>query len=280
VSLFSDAAESSVNLVAALTALIALSIAARFADANHPYGHDKAEYFSSGTEGGLILVAAAIIIYSAVDRLFSPKPLEPLGPGLGVALLAAGINFWVARLMLRVARQYDSITIEADARHLLTDVWTSLAVVTGLLVIVVAPPAWQVLDPLIAIAVAVHIILTGVELVKRSLDGLMDTALPLADIDGIETAIRHVVGSQAEFHGLRTRKAGARRFIEFHLLLPGKMTVQDSHDLCERIEQEIAKHLLHTFVTIHVEPREDPLSWDDLQEPSARPPVTGTHLGS
>jgi divalent metal cation (Fe/Co/Zn/Cd) transporter len=126
----------------------------------------------------------------------------------------------------------------------------------------------------------VHIIMTGVELVKRSLDGLMDTALPLADIDGIETAIRHVVGSQAEFHGLRTRKAGARRFIEFHLLLPGKMTVQDSHDLCERIEQEIAERLHHTFVTIHVEPREDPLSWEELREPSARPPVTGTHLGS
>jgi cation diffusion facilitator family transporter len=280
VSLFSDAAESSVNLVAALTALIALTIAARFADANHPYGHDKVEYFSSGTEGGLILVAAAIIIYSAVDRLLSPKPLEPLGPGLGVALLAAGINFWVARLMLRVAHQYDSITIEADARHLLTDVWTSLAVVAGLLVIVVAPPAWQVLDPLIAIAVAVHIIATGVELVKRSLDGLMDTALPAADINGIETAIRHVVGNQAEFHGLRTRKAGARRFIEFHLLLPGEMTVQDSHDLCERIEQEIAERLHYTFVTIHVEPREDPLSWNDLQEPSARPPVTGTHLKS
>lgn len=263
VSLFSDAAESSVNLVAAMMALTALTLAARYADARHPYGHDKVEYFSSGMEGGLILVAAAVIIYTAIHRLLEPQPLEPLGPGLIVALLAALINYLVARLMLRVARQNDSIVIEADARHLLTDVWTSLGVVAGLLVVLLAPPRWQVLDPLVAIAVGVHIIATGIELVRRSLEGLLDTALPDQDVAGIERSIRSIVGGEAEFHGLRTRKAGARRFVEFHLLLPGRMTVQQSHDLCEAIEREIGDRLGNVSVTIHVEPLEDPLSWDD-----------------
>ena len=265
ISLFSDAAESTVNLVAGITALTALTIAARYADANHPYGHDKVEYFSSGVEGGLILTAAGIIIYSAVVRLRMPAPLETLGPGLAVALVAAAINFGVARLMLRVAKEYDSITIEADAHHLLTDVWTSVAVVAGLLVVMFAPPTWQVLDPLIAIAVGLHIISTGVSLVRRSLDGLMDTALPNEDVASIKAAIQHIAGATAVFHGLRTRKAGARRFIEFHLLLPGRATVQDSHDLCERIEREIANRLAIVSVTIHVEPLEDPVSWDDPQ---------------
>jgi cation diffusion facilitator family transporter len=273
VGLFSDAAESSVNLIAGITALTALIIAARYADAKHPYGHDKVEYFSSGMEGGLIMVAAGIIVYSAVARLLAPQPLEPLGPGLGIAVLAAAINFWVARSMLRVARAYDSITIEADAYHLLTDVWTSLAVVAGLLVVMFAPPAWQVLDSLIAIAVGVHITSTGIDLVRRSLDGLMDTALPAGDIVSIETAIQQLTDERAAFHGLRTRKVGRRRFIEFHLLLPGQTTVQDSHDLCERIEKEIAQRLDNTSVTIHVEPLEDPLSWDDPQAKAAEPPV-------
>lgn len=255
VSLWSDALEAFVNLAAGLVALGALTLAGRLADERHAYGHDKAEYFSSGVEGTLILVAAASIIWSATHRFVTPQPLEHLGPGLVVAVLAGAMNFATARVMLRVAKQHDSITIEADARHLLTDVWTSAGVI-GALVVVMLHPAWIWLDPLIAIAVGVHIIFTGIDLLRRSADGLMDAALPPAELGQVQSLIRAALPGEASFHALRTRKAGSRRFIEFHLLVPGSMSVAASHVLCDRIEASIEQHLRHTATTIHVEPRE------------------------
>jgi len=260
VGLLSDAAESLVNLTAALVAFTMLSIAARPPDKNHTYGHDKAEYYSSGVEGTLILIAAASIIFTAVQRLLNPQPLGNLEIGSAIALAASAINFGVSRTMLRVAKKHDSIALEADAHHLMTDVWTSVGVVVG--VGLVRLTGWQLLDPLIAIAVALNIIIVGVGLLRRSIQGLMDTALPQAEIDEVQAAITRIAGERTPYHGLRTRKSGSRRFIDLHLLLPGRTTVQKSHDLVERIETEIEGRLPHTFVTIHVEPQEDAASWD------------------
>lgn len=260
VGLLSDAIESFVNLAAALIAFTAITIASRPADSNHTYGHDKAEYFSSGAEGTLILLAAATIIYSAIHRLLNPAPLENLSIGVAVALVASAINFGVSRIMLRVARQEDSIALEADAHHLMTDVWTSVGVVGG--IILVGITGWQVLDPLLAIAVGINIIWMGVQLLRRSTAGLMDVTLPGEEVAVIQTAINHVAGADTPYHALRTRKSGSRRFIDFHLLLPGQTTVQESHDLVTKIESAIELDLPKTYVTIHVEPREDAASWD------------------
>lgn len=256
VSLFSDAAESLVNLAAGLMAFWMLTVAARPADAGHAYGHDKAEYFSSGVEGALILVAAISIIYAAMERFAHPLPLTHLAPGLMVSGLAALVNLAAARMLLKVAQEKDSITLEADARHLLTDVWTSAGVLAGLAVVMFAPPAWQVLDPVMAVLVGANIVMTGVRLLRRSLDGLMDAALPAQEISFIEAVIRSMLPNGASFHNLRSRKAGPRRFIEFHLLLPGATSVQASHELCDRIEEGLALQLAQTSVIIHVEPAE------------------------
>ncbi|KAB2842766.1 MAG: cation transporter [Burkholderiales bacterium] len=256
VSLLSDAIEALVNLAAGLVALGAVTIAARPADDRHAYGHDKAEYFSSGVEGALILVAALGIVWAALHRLAAPQPLQHLGVGLAVALLAAGANLFTARTMLQAARQHDSITLEADARHLLTDVWTSVVVVAGLAV-VWAMPAWSVLDPLLAIAVAVHILWTGLALLRRSIDGLMDAALPEAETQRAQAIIAAQLAPDATFHALRSRKSGARRFLDFHLLVPGHTTVDEAHRLCDRIEQALRAELAQASITIHVEPREN-----------------------
>lgn len=255
VSLLSDALEALVNLAAGLVALTALTIAEQPADDRHTYGHDKAEYFSTGVEGALILFAAGSIIYAGWSRFAHPILPDNLGWGIFVGLLAAAMNYTTARLMLKVAAKHDSVTIEADAKHLLTDVWTSAGVLGGLLVLVFMPD-WKILDPLIAIAVGLHIVITGVELLRRSVDGLMDAALSPREIHKTEELIRAELPSGASFHALRTRKAGATRFIEFHLLLPGNTSVIESHALCDRLEASIAGHLAKTSVTIHVEPNE------------------------
>jgi cation diffusion facilitator family transporter len=255
VSLWSDAVEALVNLAAGLVALGALTLAEQPADDRHAYGHDKAEYFSSGVEGALILFAAIAIIWSAVQRIVSPQPLEQLGVGMLVAALAAGANFAAARVMLKVARQHDSITIEADAKHLMTDVWTTAGILVGLAV-VVWMPQWSILDPVMAIAVAVHILFTGFDLLRRSADGLMDVALPENDVARVEALIRAELPPAASYHALRTRKAGARRFLELHLLVPGELSVADSHALCDRIEASLHAHFARAHVTIHVEPNE------------------------
>jgi len=255
VSLLSDALEAFVNLAAGLVALTALTVAEQPADDRHTYGHDKAEYFSSSVEGTLILFAAGSIIYAGFNRLMHPVLPENLGWGIAVGLLAALMNFATARLMLKVAVEHDSVTIEADAKHLLTDVWTSAGVLGGLLVIVFMP-AWKILDPLLAIAVGLHIVVTGVDLLRRSIDGLMDVALSPAEIGKAEELIRAGLPAGASFHALRTRKAGATRFVEFHLTVPGEMNVRESHALCDRLEESIASHLAKASVTIHVEPQE------------------------
>lgn len=260
VGLLSDAAESAVNLTAALIAFTAITIADRPPDENHAYGHDKAEYFSSGAEGTLIVVAAATIVYAAIDRLLNPMPLENLGIGAVIALVASAINFGVSRIMLRVARVHDSIALEADAHHLMTDVWTSIGVVLG--VVVVGITGWQLLDPLLAIAVAVNIVVTGFGLMRRSMLGLMDTSLPDDEVAEIRLAIAEIAGPDTPYHGLRTRKSGSRRFVDFHLLVPGKTSVQRSHELVDQIEARIRQQLPKAFVTIHVEPQEDVASWD------------------
>ncbi len=255
VSLWSDALESFVNLAAGLTALGALTIAGRPADDDHAFGHDKAEYFAAGVEGALILVAAAAIIWSAVQRLIAPQSLQSLGPGILVAVAAAAMNFTTATIMLRAARRYDSITLEADAKHLLTDVWTSAGIVAGLAVVIFMPH-WSILDPIMAIAVGIHIIFTGVNLVRRSVDGLMDAALPANEIQAAETVIRSHLPADASFHDLRTRKAGRRRFLEFHLLVPGERSVAAAHVLCDRVEAALEERLANAHIVIHVEPAE------------------------
>lgn len=256
VSLLSDAAESSVNLVAALVAFVALSIAARPADETYRYGYEKAEYFSSGVEGGLILVAAITIIYTAARRFLNPAPLEDLGIGLAISLVASGINFAVSRFMFHKAEEYDSITLEADAQHLMTDVWTSVGVVAALAVVMFAPPSWSILDPLIALIVGLNIIRTGVSLLKRSASGLMDITLPPEELDQLEEILRKREGHDVVYHKLRARKSASRRYIEFHLLMPQDITVKAAHDRCTAIENEIRGRFPKTRVTIHVEPKE------------------------
>jgi cation diffusion facilitator family transporter len=264
VGILSDALESFVNLAGALIALTALKIAARPADKTHPYGHDKAEYFSSGVEGTLILVAAASIAYTAIKRLLQPVPLEQLGWGVLVTGSASLLNFIVARALLSASKRYDSITLEADARHLLTDVWTSVGVISGLLAL--ALTGWQWLDPLIALAVAGHIIITGISLVRRSVDGLMDYNLPADELAQLEGILKTHHDQFVAYHRLRARKSGPRRFIDLHLVVPGTQSVQAAHDLCERLEAEIEATLPNASVTIHVEPAEDAASWDDEEQ--------------
>jgi cation diffusion facilitator family transporter len=262
VGLFSDAVESLVNLSASLLALWALSVAHRPADDDHSYGHGKVEYFSSGAEGLLIMVAAVGIAWASLERFRHPVPLDNLGLGMLVAMLAALINLAVARSMLAAAKRFDSITLEADARHLLTDVWTSAGMIAGLTCLLFLPASWAVLDPIIGLVMAANICFTGFSLLRRSAGALMDHALPEDEIARIEAAIRAHAGPGARYHGLRTRKAGRERFADFHLLLPGKTSVSASHDLCCAIEDNIRAALPGIRLTIHVEPLEDDASFD------------------
>lgn len=281
VGLLSDAAESVVNLAAAGLALFVLHQAARPADEDHAYGHGKAEYFSSVAEGALIIVAAAGIVWAAWGRFQAPRPPDRLGLGLGLALAASAVNFVTARVLLGAARRHDSITLEADARHLMTDVWTSAGLVTGLGVLLFAPPSWAVLDPAIAVVMAVNIVYTGFDLIRRSFWGLMDSALPQEDLCSIDRAIRDRVGPEAQYHALRTRRSGSRRFIDFHLLLPGETTVAESHVLCCAVEEAILEALPGAQVTIHVEPREEAASHDGwLVGGTCGAKVAGTGCGN
>lgn len=269
VGLFSDAAESVVNLVAAVAALWALTLAARPPDEEHAFGHNKAEYFSSGLESALILIAAAMIATTSVPRLFEPRPLENVGIGLTITLVAAAINGGVALILLRAGRRLRSITLEADARHLLTDVWTSGGVVLG--VLVVGLTGWLVLDPVIALVVAANIVRTGVRLLRDTGQGLLDRALPEGDLARIQKALSRYEERGIRFHALRTRAAGQRSFISMHVLVPGGWTVKRGHDLAEAIEDDIAQYLPQSTFFIHVEPSEDPASFDDQNLDRQRP---------
>ena len=262
VGLLSDAAESFVNLIGAMMALAMLTIAARPADEDHSYGHGKAEYFSSGLEGGLILIAALSIAATAVPRLLHPLPLEQISTGLIVSAVASVINLTVALVLLRVGRHQQSITLEANAHHLLTDVWTSVGVIVG--VAAVAFTHWHWLDPLVALAVAANIIFTGVKIVRRSILGLMDTALSPEDQKAIREVLDRHTQERVQFHALRTRQAGARRFISMHVLVPGDWTVQHGHDLLEEIEEDIRRAVPNATVDTHMESIDDPVSWKDV----------------
>jgi cation diffusion facilitator family transporter len=264
VGLLSDALESLVNLAAAIVALLALSAAARPEDEEHRYGHSKAEYFSSAFEGALILLAAASIIYTSVGRLVAPQPIEQVALGVGISVIASLINLCVARILFRAGRRHHSITLEADAHHLMSDVWTSAGVIVG--VSAAAMTGWQRLDPLIAILVALNIIRTGASILRRSLMGLLDTALP-DDLQRKITEIlaRHAKKEGVRFHALRTRQAGAWRFVDFHVLVPGDWSVQRGHDLLEAIEEEVRAAVPNTSVFTHLEPIEDPASFADVR---------------
>ncbi len=263
VGLLSDAMESLVNLAGAIMALGMLTIAARPADETHVYGHSKAEYFASVTEGLLILGAAAGIISAAISRLLQPHELEKLGLGLGVSIAASIVNFIVARILLREGKARRSITLEADANHLMTDVWTSIGVIGG--VAVAGFTGWSILDPLVAIIVALNIVWTGVRLVGRSVSGLMDTALPASERVLIEAVMEKYHKKGVSFHALRTRQAAARQFISVHVLVPGKWTVHDAHHVAEDFESDV-REALGSAVTVftHIEPVEDELSMDDI----------------
>lgn len=263
VGLLSDAAESIVNLVGAMVALAMLTIAARPPDDEHAYGHGKAEYFSSGVEGALIVIAALTIGITAIQRLLNPQAIEAADIGLVIAAIASAINFGVAQILKRAGKQYDSITLEADSQHLMTDVWTSVGVIGGLVVVVFT--GWNWLDPVIAFAVAANILWTGYQLVKRSVLGLMDTALPSEEMEKINAVISQYKTQGVQFHALRSRQAGARRFVSMHVLVPGDWTVQRGHQLLENIENDIRARLSNVTVFTHLESLSDPTSYDDTK---------------
>lgn len=262
VGLLSDAMESLVNLAGAVMALAMLSVAARPADEEHAYGHSKAEYFSSGVEGTLILLAAISIGVAAVRRLVSPKPLDQIGLGLGVSIAASLVNLGAAMVLLRAGRRHQSITLETNARHLITDVWTSIGVLMG--VGAVAVTDWERLDPVIALVVAGNIIRTGVGIVRRSALGLMDTALPADEQNILRTVLEKYTQDGVQYHALRTRQAGARRFVSLHVLVPGTWTVHQGHYLLEHIEADFRQALPNVTVFTHLESLDDPASWDDV----------------
>ena len=261
VGLLSDAVESTVNLAGAVMALWMLTLAAQKADVKHAYGHGKAEYFSSGAEGMLILVAAAVIAYTAIERLLHPSPIEQAGLGLVVSAAASAVNFAVARVLLKAGKEHQSITLEADAHHLLTDVVTSIGVIAG--VGMVALTGWTVLDPIVALAVSANIVWTGIQLVRRSVDGLMDVALPEEEQATIARVMVRYREQQVDFHALRTRQAAAQRFISVHLLVPGHWTVHDAHHVAEEFERDLRAELGETFISTHLEPVEDEIAFHD-----------------
>jgi cation diffusion facilitator family transporter len=264
VGLLSDALESIVNLAAALLALTMLRVAASPPDENHPYGFSKAEYFAAGIEGALIVLAAAGILATAIPRLIDPQPLEAPVLGLALSAAASGINLAVGMLLIRVGRREHSIALEADGHHLMTDVWTSAGVIAGVALVFLT--GWLRLDPLVALAVAVHIVWIGLRLMRRSWKGLLDAAIPAEDTGEVtklftEYSKRYGVS----FHALRTRQAGARRFISFHFLVPDEWTVAQAHRLSEEIEERIRSMVPNAAVFTHIEPISDPSSYDDQE---------------
>ena len=264
IGLLSDALESVINLAAAVFALLMLTVAAQPPDDNHAFGHDKAEFFASGIEGTLILIAALGIAWTAVPRLFSPQPLEQIGIGLSVSIFATLINLFVGLILLRVGRKHHSITLEADGRHLMTDVWTSVGVVAG--IIIVSVTNWLVLDPIIALLVAANVTWAGFRLVRRSTAGLMDTAVSAEVQNAIREILQlYVANEKIEYHALRTRQSGARKFVNVHIVVPGGWTVHRGHQLLEQIEADIRRAVPNTIVFTHLESLDDPASWQDIE---------------
>jgi cation diffusion facilitator family transporter len=274
VGLFSDAAESIVNLVAALVALWAVTLASKPADAEHTYGYTRSEYFSSGVEGALIFGAALVIAVEAIPRLLHPQPLQQVGLGLAFSVSGAVINGVLGWFMLRAGKVQRSVALQADARHLFADVWTTIGVLVGILLVAVT--GWLPLDPIVALLVAANIIWTGIRLLHQTASGLLDTALVKEDLQGIDAILDTYRRQGILFHAQRSRQAGSRRFISFHVLVPGSWTVQKGHSVCESVELAIREAFPETTVFTHLEPREDPSSFADqaldripiLDEPS------------
>jgi cation diffusion facilitator family transporter len=268
VGLLSDAAESVVNLVAAVVALIALRVAARPADENHHYGHGKAEYFSAGIEGLMIFVAAAVILVSAVDRFLHPSAIESVGIGLAISTVASVVNGAVGLLLIRAGRAHRSVTLTADGKHLITDVWTSVGVIIG--VFLVALTGWQRLDPVVAALVGVNILVTGYRLVSQSVTSLLDAALPEEDLTRLTAVLDRLRTPDVDFAHLRTRESGQHRFVSLTLLVPGSWTVERAHDVADDVEAAIAADLTGTDVQTHIEPRvRRPTAGD--RQPQERP---------
>ena len=263
VGLLSDALESFVNLAGAMMALAMLTLAAKPADDNHAHGHGKAEYFSSAFEGFFILVAAVAISYTAIERLLNPQPIEAVGLALVISVVASIINLATSRTLMKVGKKYKSITLEADAHHLMTDVWTSAGVIAG--VGLVWLTGWLWLDPVIALLVALNILWTGWQLLQRSAAGLMDVSIPEDELQAIDAILDNYRKHGLEFHALRTRQAGTRAFITVHVLVPGAWTIQHGHDWSERIEADIRQMVTHAHITTHLEPMEDPVSLADQE---------------
>ena len=253
VGLWSDALESTVNLLAAGVALWALRLSAKPADHNHDFGHGKAEYLSAAVEGTLIVVAAAAIIVGAVGRFVNPVPLESIGLGMVLATVASVFNLVTGLILIRAGKRHRSITLEADGRHLMTDVWTSVGVLVGIGVVALTGLYW--LDPLIALGVGVNIVFTGVGLVRRSVVGLLDATLPPDEVQLIERALVPLTDDpRVHLTDLRTRESGRQRFVQATLTVPGEWTVRRGHDLADRVEDEIGRVLPGTVTFVHVEP--------------------------
>ncbi len=261
VGLLSDAAESVVNLVAALVALIVILWSTRPPDEDHAYGHEKADYLSAGFEGALIVLAAVTIAYAAIGRLIDPSALTDVGLGLAVSLAATLINLVVGRYLIVTGRREQSMTVEADGQHLMTDVWTSVGVVIGIAMVYLT--GWDRLDPIIALLVAANIVRTGVSLMRGSMSGLMDKALPDDELCEVTAILERHASDTIQFHALRTRRSGRRAFVSVHVLVPGDWSVKRGHDFAEGIEQEMRDVFEHATVFTHLEPIEDPLSFDD-----------------
>ncbi len=264
VGLLSDALESCVNLVAAVVALIMLNLAEKPPDKEHKFGHNKAEYFSSAIEGGLIVLAAFSIIWSAIPRIFHPQPLENIGVGLLIAVGASLINLAVSIILVKNGKKNNSITLEADGKHLMTDVLTSGGVLLG--IVLVKLTGWLILDAIVAIGVALNIIWTGSKLMKRSALGLLDTALPEGETDKINQVLGKYKQQNIGFHSLMTRQAGQRKFVSVQLQMPGTWNIQQGHKLAEKIEKDIRMLFPDSYTTVftHIEPAGDPESMLDI----------------
>jgi cation diffusion facilitator family transporter len=263
VSLLSDAAESVINLAAALTAYVCLWYSAKPVDTDHTYGHEKIEFFSSGLEGALILVAGGGIAWYAVKRLFDPRPLESLDLGLLLCFAASLINLFVAQVLLRAGKRCRSIIFEADGQHLMTDVWTSFGIILGLSLVYLT--GWLIFDSIFGILVAANIVRTAWDLLTRSFNGLMDHALPEKEQQAVRSAVASLLQPGLHYHALRTRQAGARKFVDFHLLVPGRWTVRQAHDFTEDIEEAVRAALPGAEVTVHIEPIEAESAWKDSE---------------
>jgi len=261
VGLLSDALESFVNLAGASMALAMLNLAAKPADEEHAYGHTKAEYFSSGVEGALIVITALSIAYAAVERWRHPRLISDIGVGLSIAVSASLVNLIVALIIRRAAARFESIVLEADAQHLMTDVWTSVGVVIG--VGAVGLTGWQPLDPMVALLVAVNILAAGVRIVRKSALGLLDTALPAAEVTRLRSVLDRYQAGGVQYHALRTRQSGSRRFVSLHVLVPGQWSVDRGHRLLEKIEADLRGALPNVAVFTHLESLSDPASYQD-----------------